>query len=182
MSGPKQGRVTEALSDSNGDIREGSRKRIIELGRQSNENRQIVIAELLKRMQRPDFKYNLTTFSGSDFWAEGCEILYELKAVEAIDFLIECIDCPAISQMVNDRYRHKPAVPALIGLGQPAVPRLVQILSHPDPQIRIYATVCLGNIQGGAARQGLTEALAHEPDLNVQKEMKISIAAIDRGL
>jgi HEAT repeat protein len=73
-------------------------------------------------------------------------------------------------------------VGALIVLGEPAVPKLVQTLTNPDPQIRIYAAVCLGNIQGRAARQALTEALSIEPDGDVQKEIRISIAAIDRGV
>jgi hypothetical protein len=42
--------------------------------------------------------------------------------------------------------------------------------------------VCLGNIQGRAARQALTEALSIEPDGDVQEEIRISIAAIDRGV
>lgn len=172
--------LMENLSDNNENIREGNRKRIIELGQQSNENRQIVITELLKRVEAPDFRDRLTTRAGSYFWVEVCEIFYGLKAVETIDFLIDCIDCPAISQIVNNRYRHKPAVPALIGLGQPAVPRLAQKLYNPDPQIRIYAAVCLGNIQGDAARQALSDSLRNESDLDVQVEIKRAIDAIDR--
>jgi len=174
--------LIEKLSDNNEDIRQGNRKRIIELGQQSDENRQIVIAELLKRAKAPDFRYRLTTMAGSYFWVEVCEIFYELKAAETIDFLVDCIDCPAISQIVNNRYRYKPAVPALIGLGQPAVLRLAQTLYNPDPQIRIYAAVCLGNIQGDAARQALINALPNEPDVNVQAEINRAIAAIDRGI
>lgn len=68
-----------------------------------------------------------------------------------------------------------------MGLGQPAVPRLAKTLYNPDPQIRIYAAVCLGNIQGDAARQALINALPNEPDLDVQAEIKGAIDAIDRG-
>jgi len=174
--------LMEKLSDNNEDIRQGNRKRIIELGQQSDENRQIVIAELLKRVKVPDFRYQLTTKEGSYFWVEVCEIFSDLKAVETIDFLVDCIDCPAITQIVNNRYRYKPALLALMGLGKPAVPRLAKTLYNPDPQIRIYAAVGLGNIQGDAARQALINALPNEPDLNVQAEIKGAIAAIDRGI
>jgi len=73
-------------------------------------------------------------------------------------------------------------VGALIVLGEPAVPKLVQTLTNPDPQIRIYAAVCLGSIQGSAVRQALTNALANEPDSDVQTAMREAIAAIDRGV
>jgi hypothetical protein len=173
--------LLEKLSDRNEDVREGSRKRIVELGQQTNGNRQIVIAELLRRVEAPDFRYQTTTLAGSLFWEEVTQIFYELKAVEAIDFLIDCLNCPAVHQYASNTYRHRPAVGALIVLGQPAVPKLAKTLYNPDPQIRIYATVCLGSIQGDAARQALINALPNEPDLDVQAEIKGAIDAIDRG-
>jgi hypothetical protein len=174
--------LLEKLSDRNEDVREGSRKRIVELGQQSKGNRQIVIAELLKRVEAPDFRYQTTTLPGSLFWVEVSKIFSALKAVEAIDFLIDCLNCAAVHQYASNSYRHRPAVGALIVLGQPAVPKLVKTLSHPDPRLRFYAVVCLGSIQGDAAREALINALPNEPDLNVQAEIKGAIAAIDRGL
>jgi hypothetical protein len=173
--------LMEKLSDNNEDIRQSNRKRIIELGQQTNGNRQIVIAELLRRVEAPDFRYQTTTLAGSLFWEEVTQIFYELKAVEAIDFLIECLNCPAVHQYASNTYRHRPAVGALIVLGQPAVPKLAQTLTHPDPKLRFYAAVCLGSIQGDAARQALINALPNEPDLDVQAEIKGAIDAIDRG-
>jgi len=174
--------LLEKLSDSSEDVRVGTRKRIVNLGQQSKGNRQIIIAELLKRVEAPDFRYQTTTLSGSLFWVEVSKIFSAVKAVEAIDFLIDCLNCAAVHQYASNSYRHRPAVGALIVLGQPAVPKLVKTLSHPDPRLRLYAAVCLGSIQGDAARQALTDALPNEPDLDVQAEIKRAIAAIDRGI
>jgi HEAT repeat protein len=174
--------LVESLSDNNQEVREGSRRRIVALGKQSTENRQVILSELLRQLRAPDFRDRTMSMAGSNFWVEAARILGDLNAVEAIDFLIDCISCGAATQYASDRYHHRPAVGALIVLGEPAVPKLVQTLTNPDPQIRIYAAVCLGNIQGRAARQALTEALSIEPDGDVQEEIRISIAAIDRGV
>ena len=170
------------LSRDNEDIRESGRKRIVELGRQSKENRQVILLELVRRVGASDFRQQLATKAGSFFWVEACQIFSELKAIEAMDVLIDCIDCPAVTQPASERYRHKPAIGALIGLGEPAVPRLTETLANPNPQLRIYACVCLGNIQGSAARQALTGALAVELDSNVEVAIRRAIAAIDRGI
>lgn len=175
--------LLEDLSHNDDATRENTRKRIVELGRQSKENRQIIITELIRRVGAPEFRQQqLATRAGSFFWVEASKILYGLKAVEAIDVLIDCIDCLAVTQAATDTYHHRPAIGALIALGQPAVPKLAQTLANPNPQIRIYACVCLGNIQGSAARQALTDALANEKNSDVQAAIENAIAAIDRGI
>lgn len=172
--------LLEQLSSNDDDIRESGKKRIIELAQQSDENRNIVVAELLKRVSMPGFKYDLVTSSGSYFWVSVSEIFGRLKVVEAIDFLIDCLDCTATTQYASDSYRHKPAVRALLGMGQPAIPKLSETLYHPNPQVRIYAGICLGNIRGDAARSALSDATSGEQDINVLKSIKNSIDAIDR--
>lgn len=172
--------LLKQLSSNDDDIRQDGKKRIIELAQQSEENRQVVIAELLKRVLMPAFKDQLATASGSYVWVSVSEIFATLKAVEAIDFLIDCLDCTAVTQYASDSYRHKPAVRALLGIGQPAIPKLAETLHHPNPQVRIYAAICLGNIGGDAARSALGEATTVEPNNNVRTSLKNSIDAIDR--
>ena len=65
-----------------------------------------------------------------------------------------------------------PAERALLEMGQPAIPKLSETLHHPNPQVRIYAAVCLGNIGGDSARSALSDAANGEQDINVRKSIK----------
>jgi hypothetical protein len=92
-----QGLIAQ-LSNDDFDVRLAARKRITELAKQSPENRSSVISELLKAVEMPAFKYQLGTASGSYLWAQVDQILGDLKAAEAIDLLISCIDCTAATE------------------------------------------------------------------------------------
>ena len=175
------GILLEQLSAIDEDQRNLTKKRIIQLAQQSEENRNIVVAELLKRVQVPGFKYQLGTASASYFLESVTQLFDELKVIEAVDFLVDCIDCTAVHRYASETYRHKPAVRALMGLKELAIPKLAETLYHPDPDIRIYAALCLSNIGGEAARESLSYAFRGESDARVRFYIKGAIQLIDRN-
>lgn len=173
--------LLERLSVTDEETRTAAKHKIIQLAGQSQQNRKLVIDTLLGRAEMPAFKFHLDTIQESYFWTSISEIFDELKAVEALDFLIDCLDCSAITGPATNTFHHKPAVRALMGFGELAVPKLSRLLHHPDSLIRYYAAICLGNIGGKEARKAVSEAVIGESDIGVKKVMQQSLAAIDRG-
>lgn len=173
--------LIEELSSPDEDTRIAAKKDLIHFARQSEANRKTVIDKLLGRAEMPAFRSKLATVAGSYFWTSISEIFDELKALEALDFLVDCIDCTAITGHASDSYHHKPAVRALIGFGDLAVPKLSTLLYRPESQIRFYAAVCLGNIRTSDSRRALSQAVTGEADPRVRAEMQGSIDTIDRA-
>jgi hypothetical protein len=92
--------VIEDLS-VNYEIRNKAEARLLELARQSAENRKTVIAELLRAAEMPSLKYRLDTTEGSYLWAGASEVLSDLKAVEAIDMWVACLDHPRFRNLAR---------------------------------------------------------------------------------
>lgn len=175
--------LIEQLSVEDRELRGVAKNRVTRLALQSDENRKTVIAELLKVVEMPAFRYRLDSHSvpASYLWAGVGEILGNVKAEEAIDLLISCVDCTAITESVTDNYRHKPGVRALLGMGSLAVPKLSVALADPNPEIRGYAALTLGLIGGNDAKKALTQAFELEEDIKVRKWIQGAIGDIKRS-
>jgi HEAT repeat protein len=172
--------LIEQLSSKDEDTRTAAKNELIRLARQSEASRKALIETLISRVQRPDFRVHLTTLDESYFFESTSELFVDLQAEEAVDFLADCIDCPAITGITSESYHHRPAVRALIGLGDLAVPRLAKLLYHPDAQIRSYAAFCLGNITTKSSRDVLSQAIAVQSDPYWRRQIQYSIDTIDR--
>jgi HEAT repeat protein len=173
------------LSSADTDKREGAKKALIAQAKESEERRQAVVRALLERLDRPDVRSQLLYPSFSYLWASGAEVLCVLRASEAVDFLVRCIDCGAITEPASSTYHHRPAIRALIGMGRIAIPQLSQALYDSKQEVRFYTAFCLGNIGGGGVgveetRAALVRALETETDPDVRVEIEASIATIDR--
>jgi len=81
---------------------ETAHKRLLELAKRSANNRETVIRQLLNAVAMSAFSERIDTPQGSYLWAQSCRILSELKAVEAVDQLIECIYCTAMTESATD--------------------------------------------------------------------------------
>jgi len=98
-------------------------------------------------------------------WSGATDILGTLKAPQAIDPLIDCLDC-------NDgRFGlgigRFPATKAIIRFGSQAVPKLEAALQQKPPGIRIMIVQALHAIGGEKAKLILLEALKSETDKSV---------------
>jgi HEAT repeats len=173
--------LIDQLSAEDRVMREVAQKGITRLALQSDENRKAVIAELLKAAEMPAFRHRLESHSvsASYLWAGVGEILGNVQAREAIDLLISCVDCTAITESVTDTYHHKPAVRALLGMESLAVPKLSVALGDPNPEIRGYAALTLGLIGGNDAKEALIRAFKFEQDIKVRKWIQGALGDID---
>jgi HEAT repeat protein len=91
-------------------------------------------------------------FKGKDFWPEDFPV-YPLVALMAA-----LMDMPRV---------HEAAFKALVEIGTPAVPALVALLKHKDPQLRCYAINVLGEIRDARTVELIVSSL-YESDRGVR--------------
>lgn len=113
-------------------------------------------------------------------WTSVAAIFGTLKAVEALDLLIGCLDCN--SGEASSSAGAYPALRAAIRIGPDAVPKLsAALFSSPDPHIREFAARALSTIGGKDAKAALERASLTEKDQAVTANIKMSLAAIGRA-
>jgi bilin biosynthesis protein len=104
------------------------------------------------------------------------KIAEEGTEVEAFQILVNALTDP--SPMVRCE-----AAVALGGLAhQPAIPKLVELLHHPDWETRKAAALALMKIGDGVALEPLQTALTQEAEAGVQAVMNLAISQIERQL
>jgi len=104
-------------------------------------------------------------------WMEAVMVLGQLKAVEAVDLLINNLDHSGqngIALSINI----DPPRRALAEIGEPAVPKLVEALTHPNHYIRTRAAWILCEIEKERARDPIQAALEKETDEGVRCELQ----------
>jgi len=149
-------------------------KRLLILARITPECRAKTIEELVLAMNKPhlDFQADRPSFFQ---WSTAASVLGELKAVEALDFLID-------HSNLNDgefsaSMSHQPAIGAIIKMGSAAVPKLSDALKHnQNREIRLAVALCLSAIGGQEATEALKQALATESDKCVRRFVELSLA------
>lgn len=123
--------------------------------------RKQVITTLLVAMDQRDL--NITSGTPHFFvWHYGTRLLGELKAVEALDFLIANFHLHDGSGFPLNHY---PALGAVIDMGEVALPKLqVELKENPDRYTRRHTVFCIAQIGGQSAEQILKQALPNESD------------------
>lgn len=133
-----------------------------------------IIALLIQAMDKPnlDFMSDKSTYF---LWVYGSHVLGSLKAVEALDLLIDHLD-------ENDGFfsaslSHEPAVLGVMKMGEVAVPKLDLVLRHdPNPERRLAAALCLSHIGGSQAIKSLEWAAANpKSDTCLRNFAKIAV-------
>jgi HEAT repeat protein len=112
-------------------------------------------------------------------WYDAARILGALRATEAIDLLIKYLDFS--DAIVRFAVSRRPAVHALIQIGEPAVPKLINALLDRKREIRRNAAEALGFIGGRQAREGLLRALITENDEGITREINRALSNIARA-
>jgi hypothetical protein len=154
--------------------------RLVILARASEQSRRVVLQGLLEDIRRHDALNGKCSILGDlqSYWESVTKIFVELSAVEGIDIMIEDIHC---QNGLNGNESIQPAFDALISLGKIAVPKLSAALASGSVYGRkTYIIACLGTIGGSEARLALKRALRSETDISMIREIRLSIAAIDR--
>lgn len=142
--------------------------------RQSSSCRTQVITSLLSEMDQ--LRLELTGGTPQFYlWHYGTRLLGELKAVEALDLLIANFDRHDGTPFP---FNHHPAIGAVIGIGEIALPKLQSALKEKrDPDVRRYAVFCIALIGGQHSKRILRQALRDEADPCVASCIKASLTA-----
>lgn len=135
------------------EITEKVRRRLAVIANESAESRASVIRALTNVLNTPDEDRDIARTTR---WNVAVSLLGELKATEAIRDLVRNLN--RTGEAVLTRPRIRPVEKALIRIGEPAIPILVEALSQPD--LRREATSTLGEI-GQPALNRLLDALSH---------------------
>ena len=107
-----------------------------------------------------------------NLWFHGSVLLGDLKAVEALDLLIEHLDWNDGSFSAS--LAHQPAVLGIEQMGVVAVPKLSVALQHHERRnVRLAAALCLLDIGGPEAMKALSQALRSESDPCVRKLIQV---------
>ena len=144
--------------------------------RRSSTCRQLVIAAVMRAMDKPDLDISRNQAS-ADLWREGALLLGDLKAMQSLDLLLSHIsmtDGEWSSTMV-----HQPALEGIIRMGPAAIPKLKKLLRHQEWQTRHDAVFCIANIGGPAALRAIKAAVPYESHSCVKGLMLASIKVID---
>ena len=149
-----------------------TRKALLQYSNESAQCRTEIINALIQAMDKP--RLNFVADRPMYFlWSNGSALLGELKAVEALDLLIDHMD-------LNDgefsaSMSHQPAVLGLETMGNIALPRLkTALLQNSKRNIRLAAALCFFDIDGPDAKDTLKQALRSESDPCVRRFIELS--------
>lgn len=146
------------------DERGRAKSAIVTLAHSSESARRCVVEAFLKVLatgstSKRDF---FTSPERYRLWEASANILGEVKAAEAIEDLVNCLDCN------NGRFGLTsgvfPASKALINIGERAVPHLAEPLQRGEPMTKYVAALTLREIGGREAKATLEEGLRKEKD------------------
>lgn len=142
--------------------------------RRSPQCRKRVVSTLITAMD----KANLGSLQDEgDFflWRNGAELLADLPAFEALDFLIANL---GRTDDLSISMSHYPAVVGVIRMGTVSIPKLQLVLEqNPERYMRKFAVFCIASIGGSAAKRVLTQALPGETDKCVSGFIRASLDA-----
>jgi HEAT repeat protein len=145
--------------------------KLIEEAKESQECRDAIINELMLALKEADLQNDQSAFL---LWARGSAILGNLKAVEALDLLIDHLDLT--DGLFSASMVHQPVVPAVQRMGEVAIPKLGFALKHhPKRDIRLAAALCLLDIDGPQALKEVNSALDSETDPCVRRFIMLSL-------
>ena len=156
-------------------IREEAIKRLIEFAQTSQTARGSVIRDLVQAVDREEeldgtHRVLKKTFS---FWKSVNIVFLELKAVEATEVLVRCLQC---SNGYTGRFGEPPASITLVRLGNLVLAKLsTALLSERDPSQRISIATCISRIGGPDAIAVLKRGLRAERDPRVRNAIRSSL-------
>jgi hypothetical protein len=165
--------INNGLSSEEWDHNNQTRKTLLLYADKSSECRTEIVKGLIDAMNKPNVNFVLDERS-YHLWSMGSAILGELKAVEALDVLIDHLD-------LNDgnfsaSMVHQPAVHGVEKMGVIAVPKLRLALQYnKNRDIRLAAALCLADIGEPEAMNAMKVALSSQTDKCVRQFIELSL-------
>lgn len=163
-------KLVRDLRSDNENERAAAKKTLLEISGKSMAARDSVIRELLKIIKAPrgsvEFMKHPTRYLE---WKGATEILGSIKAIEAIDDLIECLDCNiGAFGLSPDVF---PATRSIIKIGAASIPKLSEAVEQKPLLVRYLAAVALSQIGGDRAKSVLYKAMQKEKDKDISSAM-----------
>ncbi len=149
-------------------VRTHAETELISRAKSSPDLRSRIIQDLMKSVEGQDELdgHHFVLVSTFLFWSGATIIFADIKAVEAIDMMIRCIDS---SNGLSGNAGEPPSAYALVRMGTITIPKLSQALHHePSSANRIRIVLCLSRIGGPQARAALREGLKTETNKGVR--------------
>lgn len=157
-------------------VRNAAASKLLKTAQASPDERNAVIKEIMASVaQKPELDGTHTVLSPVifEYWRSVTMILMELKASEAIDAMVACIQC---SNGYSGTMGEPPASYALVRMGGIAIPKLSHaLLNEPNGYKRIKIVLCLSRIGGPQAKSALKKALSSESDKTVREYIKSAL-------
>jgi HEAT repeat protein len=160
---PPLDKLLQDLRFGNESERSAAKVILVEQSNNSVTSRATLIKALLPAIKGPnrsvEFMRNPDHYKQ---WRPVVELLGTIRAVEAIDDLIECLDCNhGVFSLSPDVF---PATRAIIQIGDQAIPALSRAIEDKTPLERYLAAVALAQIGGEKAQVVLEKAARREKD------------------
>jgi HEAT repeat protein len=151
--------------------RTAAKAALIQLSNESPRNREAVIKELLGIIKSSNRTLNFIKDPENYLgWQESTEILGSIRATEAIDDLIHCLDCnDGKFGLSIERF---PAAAALVKMGEDSVPKLSEAIKDQHPMRRYLSSLALAQIGGDEAKHVLQTAMRKERDKDLASTMR----------
>ena len=136
-----------------------------------------IIKDLLRTVESEDeldghhFVLNRTFL----FWRSTTIIFAEVRALEALDVMIRCIDA---SNGLSGTQGEPPSAYALVRMGPVAVPKLSEaLINEPNSANRVRIVLCLSRIPGPEAVAALKRVLKTETNKGVRYYINRALAS-----
>ena len=165
--------INKKLSSEDWAEADQTKKMLLNYSNESSVCRTEIINVLIQAMNKPHLSF-VADRRDYFLWLNGSAIFGELKAVEALDLLIDHLD-------LNDgafsaSMVHQPAVLGVKAMGVVAVPKLsLALQQNANRNIRLAAALCLAEIGGPDGMNALEHALRSESNPCVSRFIRIAI-------
>lgn len=166
-------------SNLSGDDLFNAKSLLLSNAKKSSECRSQVVRSLVTAMEQPGTSNGLGGVDSETYalWRNGAELLGELQATEALDLMIANF---GVTDGLSISLGHYPALGAVVRIGEPAIPKLEEVVhKNSNAYMRKLAVFCIASIGGAKAKTALSKALQVEADSCVKKFINVSLEVFD---
>ena len=116
---------------------------------------------------------------GFQAWANETKVAGELQLAQAVPALVKWINAGegVLDFGLQENLGDKPAARALSKIGDPAIPAVIGLFTHPAAADRWEAVYVLNKIGSRAARAALRSHLKREPDPRLRERIRTILAS-----
>ena len=136
---------------------------LLKLAKSDPEARKFLVARMPAVIERA----NAQSTVAMRVFENEVRLVGDLQIVEASRALADKVD-RYTSTIASGGFENREAIHALVEIGEPAVPAVIEVLQHGKADQRKYSAVVLGFIGSREGEAALREALARETDAEVR--------------